>query len=235
MKAKEIKKPAKLDEIKAQGSREFSAADRALLERYGKIAISLAKAFGSGCEVVVNSLEDLAHSIVEIANGQVTGRTVGSPITNFGLEILNNPEELKEEIIGPYFSETKAGKPLKSVTLVIRNDSGTPIGMLCVNFDLSMPLSHFLREFSPTGGAFEPDENFAPDVGDLVGQAVADELESISHITGVSPTEKNRRVVANLEHRGIFDIKGSVELVAGELGVTKHTIYKYLRELRGDR
>ncbi|MFZ3111301.1 MAG: helix-turn-helix domain-containing protein, partial [Rectinemataceae bacterium] len=64
--------------------------------------------------------------------------------------------------------------------------------------------------------------------------AVADELDAISRITGVSPTEKNRRVVANLEQRSIFGIKGSVELVAGELGVTKHTIYKYLRELRGE-
>jgi predicted transcriptional regulator YheO len=61
---------------------------------------------------------------------------------------------------------------------------------------------------------------------------VADELEAISRLTGVSPTEKNRRVVANLELRSVFAIKGAVDLVASELGVTKHTIYKYLRELR---
>ena len=232
---KEIKKPASQDDIAAHAKRIFTVRDKQILARYDIVAETIASTFGRGCEVVIHSLEDLGQSIVKIVNGAVTGRTVGSPITDLGLKVANKASESGETVVGPYFSKTKAGKPLRSVTMIIRNDETTPIGFLCINFDLSIPLSQFIEDFSPSLETPPSGENFAPDVGELVAQAVADELEAISRITGVSPTEKNRRIVSNLELRSVFDIKGSVELVAGELGVTKHTIYKYLRELRGEQ
>ena len=232
--AKEIKKAADPDEISAHEKRVFTARDNEILARYDLVADTVASTFGKGCEVVVHSLEDLGKSIVKIVNGEVTGRVLGAPITDLGLKVATNAVGSDDNVVGPYFSMTKAGKPLKSVTMVIRNDEGAPIGFLCINFDLSMPLNQFLKDFFPSAEEAPAGENFAPDVGELVAQAVADELEAVSRVTGVSPTEKNRRIVANLEQRSIFDIKGSVELVAGELGVTKHTIYKYLREMRGE-
>ena len=217
------------------GKHAFTPSDRAILARYGNVAETVARLFGSGCEVVIHSLEDMSHSVVKTVNGNVTGRVIGSPITDLVLDVLNKSLEAKEDIMGPYFSNTKAGKPLKSVKMLIRNDGEIPIGFLCINYDLSLPLGRFLEEFSPSANAPQSGEHFAPDVGELVAQAVADELGAISGITGVSPTEKNRGVVAKLEQRRLFDIKGSVELVAGELGVTIHTIYKYLREMRGEK
>jgi len=232
--AKEIKKPASKDDIAAHAKRVFTARDKQILANHEPIAEAIASTFGKGCEVVIHSLEDLGRSIVKIVNGEVTGRVLGAPITDLGLKVASKAVDTSDSVIGPYFSKTKTGKPLKTTTMIIRNDEGTPIGFLCINFDLSIPLVQFLADFLPTSETPAEGENFAPDVGELVAQAVADELDAISRITGVSPTEKNRRVVANLEQRSIFDIKGSVELVSGELGVTKHTIYKYLRELRGE-
>jgi len=228
----EIKRPADPEDIKAFAVRSFSDRDKAILRRYELVARTIAASFGAGCEVVVHSHEDLGESIITIANGHVTGRSVGSPITDLGLSILKGAYESGEDIVGPYFSRSRAGKPLKSTTMVIRNEEATPIGFLCINFDLSVPLSQFLEEFSPSSPTPHSGETFAPDVDNLVAQAVADELDAISHLTGISPTGKNRRVVSKLEERGIFEIKGAVELVATELGVTKHTIYKYLREMR---
>ncbi len=233
--AKEIKKPASQDDIAAHVKRVFTARDKQILANHFAIADTIAQTFGKGCEVVIHSLEDIGKSIVKIVNGEVTGRILGAPITDLGLKVANNAYDSKEDIVGPYFSKTKAGKPLKSTTMIIRNDEGAPIGFLCINFDLSMPLTQFFADFSPAPEVPPSGENFAPDVDELVAQAVADELEGVSRVTGVSPTEKNRRIVANLELRSIFDIKGAVELVAGELGVTKHTIYKYLRELRNEQ
>ncbi|MFA6366604.1 MAG: PAS domain-containing protein, partial [Candidatus Hydrogenedentales bacterium] len=223
------------DDIAAHVKRVFTVRDKQILANHFAIADTIAQTFGKGCEVVIHSLEDIGKSIVKIVNGEVTGRVLGAPITDLGLKVANNAYDSREDIVGPYFSKTKAGKPLKSTTMIIRNDEGAPIGFLCINFDLSMPLTQFLADFSPAPEVPPSGENFAPDVDQLVAQAVADELEGVSRITGVSPTEKNRRIVANLELRSIFDIKGAVELVAGELGVTKHTIYKYLRELRNER
>ena len=61
-----------------------------------------------------------------------------------------------------------------------------------------------------------------------------EERESLAKTKGLSHSERNRRLVHGLEGRGIFGIKGAVENAATELGVTKFTIYKYLRELRAE-
>ncbi len=229
---KEVKRPAKPEDIKAHAKRSFTAHDKALLARYELVADAIAAMFGQACEVVVHSLEDLGESIIKIVNAHVTGRVEGAPITDLGLHVLNAAYKSKEDVVGPYFSKSTSGKPLKSTTTVIRNDEGLPIGFLCINFDLSVPFHQILQEFSPSMETPHSGETFAPDVTNLVAQAVADEIEANSHITGVSATAKNRHIVANLEDKGIFEIKGSVELVASELGLTRHTIYKYLREMR---
>ena len=45
--------------------------------------------------------------------------------------------------------------------------------------------------------------------------------------------EEKRQVVANLNQKGAFFLKGAVGLVARRLGVSEQTIYRYLRECEG--
>jgi len=136
--AKEIKKPASKDDIAAHAKRVFTARDKQILANHEPIAETIALTFGKGCEVVIHSLEDLGKSIVKIFNGEVTGRVLGAPITDMGLKVASKAVDTTESVIGPYFSKTKTGKPLKTTTMIIRNDEGTPIGFLCINFDLSI-------------------------------------------------------------------------------------------------
>jgi predicted transcriptional regulator YheO len=44
--------------------------------------------------------------------------------------------------------------------------------------------------------------------------------------------KKNKYIVYGLYKKGIFDIKGSVVMVAKELKLSKYTIYSYIRELK---
>ena len=228
------KKPDPMD-IADYGNRPFSSSDKAILTRYETMAEVIASLFGSGCEIVIHSLEDMAHSVVKTINGNITGRIIGSPITDLALDMLNDSLATKKDVIGPYFSKTRAGNPLKSVKMLIRNDRRMPIGFLCINFDLSMPLSRFFEEFFATTIDSQSAENFAPNVSDLVSKSVSDALEDISLVTGISPTRKNKMVVARLSQYGIFRIRGSIELVAGKLGVSNHAIYKYLREMPAEQ
>ncbi|HOX12080.1 MAG TPA: PAS domain-containing protein [Spirochaetia bacterium] len=213
----------------------FSPADRRLLKRYEGVADAVATLFGRGCEIVLHSLEDLSHSVVKIVNGHVTGRGLGSPITDLGLKVLRCSFEGTEDVIGSYFAFTDSGRPIKSVTLLIRNDRGIPIGMLCINFDLSTPLASFIKEFSPFQDLPASSEHFPAGVGDLVQHALAEEAEHLARANGIPIQEKNRRIVEGLENRGLFEIKGAVESVSKGLGITKYTIYKYLREFRKSR
>ena len=52
--------------------------DRAVLQALETVVEGIAAAFGSNCEVVLHSLEDLGHSVIKIENGYVTGRDIVS-------------------------------------------------------------------------------------------------------------------------------------------------------------
>ena len=66
--------------------------NKVLLRTLKAVVDCIAESFGGNCEVVLHSLEDLAHTVVKIANNHVTGRKVGSPMTDFGMDILERAE-----------------------------------------------------------------------------------------------------------------------------------------------
>ncbi|MDD3981080.1 MAG: PAS domain-containing protein [Spirochaetia bacterium] len=236
MVVREVKKQA-IQEAFDEGPRfPFTAEDRVVLERYFPLAEMISRCCGSGCEVLVYSYEDFNRAIVKIINGEVSGRNLGSPITEFGLNCAKTALESDQDITGPYLARTKSGALLKCISMVIRNEKKQPIGAFGINIDLSIPMERFVKEFllsiDKSGTA---DEVLVPDLSEKVVTAVAEEMDALSRVTGVSPSQKNRNLVTALHHRGVFNVKGSVELVAGELGVTKHTIYKYLREIKNHR
>jgi len=235
MLVKEVKKKAIQKAIEGQEKTSFSASDRILLERYFPMIDMISRCSGSGCEVLIYSYEDFSKSILKIVNGHVSGRKEGDAITEFGLKVARAAIEGEQDITGPYMARTKSGSLLKCITMVIRNEEKYPIGAFCINIDLSIPMERFLKEFLALDKEGPADEILVPNLSERVATAVAEEMEHLARSTGISPSKKNRNLVTALEKKGIFDIKGSVELVAGELGVTRHTIYKYLREIKDSK
>ena len=84
------------------------------------IVEGVAKLFGRNCEVVLHSLNDLQHSIIKIKNGEITGRKLGSPVTDLSIKILKEIN-FSGDNVSSYYTKTKDGKILKSVTIVIKN------------------------------------------------------------------------------------------------------------------
>ena len=103
---------------------------------------SIAETFGKNCEVVLHDLSDPSKSIIKIANGHITGRDVGVPLSDLGLLLF---EKVKHDKNSNYFvgyrTKTKKGLDLKSTTVFIRNSRGKVIGSLCINIDIT---SHLL-------------------------------------------------------------------------------------------
>lgn len=56
-----------------------------ILEQYIPLVEFLGEAMGSSCEVVLHDLAVPDESIVAIANGHISGRKLGGPVTNFAL------------------------------------------------------------------------------------------------------------------------------------------------------
>jgi Uncharacterized protein conserved in bacteria len=216
-------------------SKKFTDHDREILRSYITLAEGIGKIFGSCCETTVHSLENPLKSLIYINTSEITGRQVGSPLTDLALELIEKSKHDNEDVIGPYFSKTASGKQLRSVTILIRNESKELIGFVCINLDISAPVNQFMKilltpDTTPSDEAVS--ENYSNTVGDLVRSAFISVQKKINLLTGISPIEKSRRIVQKLQDLGIFEIKGAVDIVASELGVSKFTVYNYLREIK---
>jgi len=230
-----LKRNTKLEKRTYNNAVKLNKRDKAIFHALEPIVEGIAEAFGSNCEVVLHSLEDTSRSVVKIVNGRVTGRKVGSPLTDFAAAILKKADSLEKDVVGSYYSKLDAGRQLKSVTMLIRNTQGKPIGFMCINIDLSAPLSDFLKEFLPIGGESSPEaviEHFPLSMEDLIIRSLQLVMTDVNNRRGLSPSEKNKVTVLELYKRGIFNVRGAIDLVAKEIGVSRYTVYNYIREAK---
>jgi len=213
-------------------TRTFTEHDFVILRSYEAVVDGLATLIGPFCEIVLHSLADLNTSAIKIANGENTGRKVGSPITDLALRMLRDIEGSERNFSRAYFTRAKGGALMKSITIAIRNADDNIIGLLCINVNLDAPFSQILQSFMPTDEAKHAASsvNFASDVDELVDQTVERTIEEINADKNVSNNAKNRQIVMELYDKGIFDIKDAINRVADRLNISKHTVYLYIRQ-----
>jgi predicted transcriptional regulator YheO len=211
-----------------------SSVDRMILESLGPVVEGLGRYFGKHFEVVLHTTDDFSHSVLKIENGHVTGRTVGAPMTDYGIEILRRAANGEDSILDTYYAKTSDGRTLRSFSVVIRNNLGSPIGLLCFNMDVSAPLVDFLESMSmaetPTHESLN--ETFPSSVDDLVQRCLGKAIAGLRNEPQMSSTKRNRCIVNELYGMGVFDVKGAAHRVAQEMGVSVYTIYNYMREAR---
>jgi predicted transcriptional regulator YheO len=200
---------------------------------------ALAETFGKNCEVVLHDFSKPEHSIIKIANGHVTGRDVGGPVTDLVLSMLKKNSLKKDSFVG-YGSKTKKGTGLKSTTVFIRNNKDKIVGALCINIDVTpyLFLKNVLEGLCSTSpltfgeGGKEFPEKFEPSVDALINELVEQSVKNIGKPAGTMGKEDKLQVIRSLKEKGLFLIKGSAKRVAQELNVSLATIYKYLEEIQ---
>ena len=214
-----------------------------LLERYKTLVEFLGAALGGDYEVVLHDLSEGNNSVVAIANGHVSGRELGAPLTALGTRFLADKEYEKCDFKVGYRGVSRRNGQLQSSTMFIKNEKGKVIGMLCINYDPSRgiraanevlalcgvpPVNPAPAEANPSQGS----ELFATTIPDMV-------QEAIEQITGRAGLPSNRltmdekiRIVDSLQKSGLFHLKGAVGEVASQLNASEATIYRYLSKLR---
>lgn len=85
----------------------FTEFDHHILQSYEAVVDGIASLIGNYCEIVLHSLEDINKSAVKIANGENTGRKVGSPITDLALQMLKDIQRSKRNFSRSYFTRAK--------------------------------------------------------------------------------------------------------------------------------
>ncbi len=216
---------------------KLTETDRKILTAHEDIVDGIAAFLGSHCEVTLHSLEDPEHAIIKIVNNHHTNRTIGSPLSEQGAQIILDYLDNKQQDRSCYTTSSAKGEPMRSLfTVVVNKDK--PIGLLGINFNMTIPLTEFISTFSLFHGPnnVQPTDNkeqlSANSVEELIHNAVNDVVIDISTNINIPNHEKNKYIVYGLHEKGLFDIKGSVQLVAKELKLSKYTIYSYIRELK---
>ena len=205
-----------------------------LLQPYVAVADMLTKTFGQECEIVLHDLNIPERSVVYVANNSVTGRQVGQSFDQLVKQVILS-SDLKQDFVANYFFTAPNGKVIRSSTLLIRDEAGKLAGAMCINLDTTRIQSQmdYLRGWLPPESGAEdrsPTHAQPEHIADMV-------TGLIRNIIGDQPPEKMTREerlakVRFMDEKGIFLMKGSIELAAERLGVKEVTIYSYLDEIR---
>lgn len=211
-----------------------------LLKNFIPFIDGLANTFGKNCEVVLHDISKPQQSIIAIANGNITNRTVGSPMTEMGLKAIRNKEY--EEGLIKYKTITNNGRTLKSSTFFIKDEAGEVIGCLCINLDITEFLlaQNLLKDITMTMmdqivQDKSDDETYSSNINDILYNVVDKVIKDFGKPIAYLSKEEKVSIVKVLDEKGMFLIKGAVDYIAEILCVSRYTIYNYLDEIREEK
>lgn len=211
------------------------------ITEYISLVHFLGNALGKQCEVVLHDVTNLEHSIVAIANGHVSGRQVGGPLTDFTLKLLKNEVTKHENWVVNYWSQSKTGRKFRSSSYFLRNAKGQVIGVLCLNYDIQNYLD--IRDvldklvLGPLAVDFMEKqsracENFNTDAQSVIDAMIMKRLAPYEIEAKRLSVGERIKITKQLNHDGLFLLKGGISALARHLSVSEPTIYRYLQQIR---
>lgn len=203
-----------------------------------QIADAIVATFPRAFEVVVHDLSQPQKSIKYIA-GDVTRRKVGGPVTDLLVKALHQEKENIRDRHN-YKTTTKDGRALKSTTVFIRNRAGTVVAALCINFDMTdfLNAAQALEIFTTTANALNGQgkaETFAMSISETISALFQQSIAKIGKQSTYMSTGEKIKLVRELKENGVFQIKGGVDQVAHLLGITRFTVYNYLKKIETEQ
>ncbi|KAB2891314.1 MAG: transcriptional regulator [Desulfobulbaceae bacterium] len=196
-----------------------------------RLADAVVGFFGPSCEVCLHDVRSLQRSLVYIT-GDVTCRKPGAPATDLLVRAL---QQQRVEDLHNYRTITGNGRALKSSTVFIRDAAGKPLFAFCINFDTtnffnaSQALQPFVNSLEQS---VETSETFALVAEETIESLVNRSILALGKQPATMTTEEKTRLIGLLQQDGVFRLKGAVEQVARLVGVSRYTVYNYLRKIR---
>lgn len=197
-----------------------------------QLAKALAAQFGPQCEVTVH---DLTHgyesTIIAIENGHVTGRHIGDGASEIALAAIKAKTNVEDNL--NYLTRTQDGRLLKSSSIYLRDESGTVIALLSINYDITA-ISHansILAQFIGTNSQKPADgkiETIFSNVNDLLDQLIEESVEHVGKPVALMAKEDKIRAIHYLDEKGAFLIKKSGDRISKYYDISKYTLYNYM-------
>jgi predicted transcriptional regulator YheO len=211
-------------------------ADR-VLAAVRPLVTGIQATFGRICEVVLHDFRRGDHSVVAIA-GDVTHRKMGSPVSAIGLALLRQGESAEDKL--NYVTRLPDGRVMKSTTMVLRVASGTVVGALCINLDVtqlrtsSMLLGEIIGDSGEETAAEPHPVTFGSDAETVIESVLAEVEAQLGKPLTQLATAEWMAVFKTLDERGVFQLRRAVSMLAGRLGISRASVYNYISRLRDE-
>lgn len=218
------------------------------LSEYKVLVEFLGKFLGPDYEILLHDVSKLPNSVVAIAN-PLSGREVGSPITELGLRIIQEKMYQSRDYYVNYQGR-RGNDHYRSSSFFIKDDQGELVALLCINFTDA----RFLEEFDRLQKIIHPKdwvnpaasdrvsrgqtfdqvnqeggiEEFHSNIDELMVNIFEDVIEGNPIPIGYMKQEDRLEVTRKLDARGMFRMKGAVNFVADKLDCSVATVYRYL-------
>lgn len=137
-------------------------------------------------------------------------------------------------VLGPYRKTNWDGRPLKSISTIIRNEKGVAEGFLCINVDLSAfdQTLRFLEGFIGVETAENCDELFTDDLYERVNRFVQSYCQEKQLALSALGRQEKGEIVKKLQEEGAFKGRNAATYIGRVLGLSRATIYNYLKDER---
>jgi len=200
------------------------------LSVYYPVADAIAALFRPHVEVVIHDLSTL--TIAHIAN-PLSGRQPGDSSAPDRFPDTT----LEQAVIGPYRMRGRAGRNLRSITAVLRKDQDSPHGMMCINFDVSLleDMQASLASLAFLPGFAEP-RTFFHDTWRQTLEQIVETYEAEEGRPAPSLNAAGRTVLLQrIDEARILDVRNAAPAVAARLGISRASLYKYLKKAKADK
>ncbi len=205
----------------------------------------LGKAMGPHCEVVLHDVSSPENSIIAIANGHVSGRSVGGPLTDLVLKVMKDGLRGHQPFISNYNARLKNNATCRSGSYFIKDANDQIIGVLCVNLDISklMETRKFIDELigvqepasfpaAPIAETIDVFENLPESIDDVLNAIIDKVLKEFPVSPERMSVEEKMDVVKRSNEHGLFLLKGGLSELAKRMQLSEATIYRYLNKVK---
>lgn len=106
-----------------------------LRNTYSTFVKFLGETLGPDYEIVLHDLDTPDHSVIAIANGHITNRQIGSPLSHAATMALETKAYETTTHLVNFHSIEENGRVLRCSAFFIKNESGVPEGILTIVFN----------------------------------------------------------------------------------------------------